>query len=148
MSLIKYNSATPFKGYGNFFDEFFNNSLSNAFGSDFAVNHPSVNVLETEQAFRLEIAAPGLDKKDFNIQVEKDQLTISAEKEKREESKDEQLNYTRREFNYTSFSRSFRLPETVDPEAVKAGYENGVLIIDLPKKPEKQAKVIQVIDIE
>jgi HSP20 family protein len=93
---------------------------------------PAVNVKESDAAYELEIAAPGLSKEDFKIDVEGQTLTISAEKEtKKEESKDA---YTRKEFNYSSFKRSFNLPErTVESDKITAKYANGILLLNLPK---------------
>ena len=145
MGLIKYNSLLPSKGNGNIFDDFFNNSISGVFGSDFAVNHPSVNIIETDKGFRLEIAAPGLQKSDFDINIDKDNLNVSAKKEENKEVTNGK--YTRREFNYASFNRSFQIPEFLDTNEVSASYENGVLTIFLPKNEENKVKEVQVIDI-
>ena len=100
--------------------------------SDFAKQIPAVNINETEKEFKIEMAAPGLEKKDFKVEVENGALCISSEKE--EESKEEKKNYTRREYSYNSFSRSFTLPENALPDKINAKYENGVLNITLPKK--------------
>lgn len=115
------------------FDTFFNRNLGEFFGNDFMSESPSVNIVELEGQFKIELAAPGLEKGDFKVKVEDDQLLISAKKENETEEKGEEGNFVRREFNYTSFSRSFRLPENVDAEAIKANYENGVLVLNLPK---------------
>jgi HSP20 family protein len=98
------------------------------------MNVPSVNVTQSENGFNIELAAPGLNKEDFKINVEKDRLTVSSEKQHEEEVSEEK--YTRREFNYSSFSRSFYLPKSIDREAIEASYENGVLKLSLPKKQE------------
>jgi HSP20 family protein len=108
-------------------------------------NLPSVNITEDEKNFKFELAAPGLEKKDFKVETDNGTLTISSEKEK--ESKEEKENYCRREFSYSSFSRSFQLPENSLPEKIDAKYENGVLKLTLPKKevtvakPKKEIKV-------
>lgn len=100
---------------------------------------PAVNIVEQDNAFEIELAAPGLEKKDFKVTVEKGVLTISAEKEMKSEENDD--NYTRKEFNYTSFSRSFALPENVSDEDIKGNYQNGVLKLSIKKKtPTKAAK--------
>lgn len=100
---------------------------------------PAVNIVEQDNAFEIELAAPGLEKKDFKVTVEKGVLTISAEKEMKSEEKEN--NYTRKEFNYTSFSRSFALPENVSDEDIKGNYQNGVLKLSIKKKtPTKAAK--------
>ena len=112
---------------------------------DFANRVPSVNITENEKEFKIEMAAPGLERKDFKVEVENGVLSISSEKE--EERKEEKKNYTRREYSYNSFSRSFTLPDYSLPDSINAKYENGVLNITLPKKEvtvSKPAKEIKV----
>jgi HSP20 family protein len=92
---------------------------------------PAVNITESTNDYLVSVAAPGLKKSDFKINVEKNMLTISSETENREEKKDE--NYTREEYNYSSFSRSFTLPDEVNKEKIDASYTDGVLKIVLPK---------------
>ena len=123
-------------------DRFFGRNL---FRSGLTSNVPVANIFEDEKDFQIELAAPGFTKSDFNVRVDNELLTISAEKEA--EEKEENKRYTRREYNYNSFSRSFRLPESVKTEDVRATYENGILRIVLNKKPEsikKQAKEIRI----
>lgn len=95
---------------------------------------PMVNVKETKDDYMLELAAPGMTKDDFDIEMDNHHLTISYEKE--EEEKEEEANFTRREYNYNSFCRSFILPEDVDEATIDAKYENGMLKVMLPKKEE------------
>lgn len=128
-NLIKFNT-----GINSIFDDLFNNSFSNFVGSDFASNVPSVNISESADDFKLELAAPGLSKEDFDINIDKRTLTISAKKETSNEEDKEK--FTRKEFGYTSFSRSFQLPNGVKSDAIEASYENGILGILLPKKEE------------
>lgn len=112
---------------------------------DFAKQIPSVNINETEKEFKLEMAAPGLERKDFKVQVDNGVLSISSEK--KQESKEEKKNYTRREYSYNSFSRSFVLPDNCLPDNIDAKYENGILHISVPKKEvtvSKPAKEIKV----
>ena len=92
---------------------------------------PAVNITEDDKAYNVTLAAPGLEKKDFSIDVNGNLLTISAEKETKKEEKDKK--YTRREYNYTSFSRSFTLPDEVVKEKIEAKYDNGILALSLPK---------------
>ena len=99
---------------------------------------PMVNIREEKDKFKLELAAPGMTKDDFDIEVDNQFLTISYEKET--ENKEEEDNYSRREYNYNSFSRCFNLPEFVDEKKINAHYENGVLMVELPKKAEAKAK--------
>lgn len=106
---------------------------------------PSVNVSETEKEYRIEVAAPGFDKKDFKVETDNGTLTISAEKQ--EEKKEEKENIHRKEFSYSKFTRSFQLPENSLSDKIDAKYENGILKLVLPKKevkpsaPKKEIKV-------
>lgn len=95
---------------------------------------PAVNIIENNDQYTVSLAAPGLSKEDFKIDIDGHMLTISSEKEEKTEKKDEL--YTRKEYSYSSFSRSFNLPEDVKMEAIDAHYENGVLSIVLPRKEE------------
>lgn len=99
---------------------------------------PSANVVETPKEFKLELAVPGLERKDFNIEVDNHCLTISAEK--KEEKKETEGDFTRREYSYNSFSRSFTLPENVKENDIDAKYENGILEVRVPKAQETPAK--------
>ncbi|HMQ61969.1 MAG TPA: Hsp20/alpha crystallin family protein [Flavilitoribacter sp.] len=145
MKPTKYYPFAPAKNFGNWIDDFFNRSIGDFIGTDFPAGQPSVNVIEEENEFRLEVAAPGLQKEDFQINLENGHLTISAKKEQKEEKTEGK--YTRREFNYTSFSRSFNLPETVNEQGIKATYDSGILFVALPKKEEAKTKVTRTIDI-
>ena len=135
MNLIKNNSQFHHSG---FFDDFFNRSLSDIVGADFTVSQPSVNILEEEDKYIVEVAAPGVDKKDFNIEVDKNQLIISANRE--EEKEEVEGKMTRNEFNFSSFTRKFILPDTVDTDSIDATYKEGILIISLGKKEAAKAK--------
>ena len=107
---------------------------------------PAVNISEGENEFTIEVAAPGLDKKDFEINLDKNCLTIASVREdKKEEVRDQ---YTRREFGYNSFSRSFSLPETVDTDGISASHKNGILNVSVPKKQEAKAKPARHISIK
>ena len=112
---------------------------------DFSVKVPSANITENHKDYKIEVAAPGLEKKDFKIELENRMLTISSEKE--EEKKEENKNFKRREFSYSSFSRSFQLPEEVLADKIDAKYENGILRLSVPKKevtiskPKKEIKI-------
>lgn len=117
--------------------------------SNFAKNVPAVNILETEHEFKIEVAAPGVKKDDFKVEFEDGMLTISSETKQEQENKDKNGKYTRREFSFSSFKRSFTVDEeTIDTEKMEAKYENGVLNIHVPKKVvqvvEKKAKTIAV----
>ena len=107
---------------------------------------PSMNVKEHDDDFEIELAAPGFDKKDFNITMKDDLLAVSALKSKEETEKDE--DYTRREFNYNSFTRTMQLPHSVDPKKeVKATYKNGILKLHLLKMEEAKENPKKVIEV-
>jgi HSP20 family protein len=95
---------------------------------------PAVNIAESKDDYQISVAAPGMKKNDFNISVEGNILTISSEKEENKEEKDDR--HTRREYNYSSFSRSFTLPDEVVQDKIDASYVEGVLKLSLPKKEE------------
>ena len=128
------------------FDDVFGNGIGDFMGTDFATNVPSVNISETENGYHLEIAAPGLKKEDFTVSLDKNRLTVSAEKSTQHETTE--AKFTRREFNYSSFNRSFELPKTVDRDQILARYEDGVLTLTVPKKAEvvkeEKGRVIEI----
>ena len=123
--------------------------LNNNFGSEFVSNFntgislPAVNVIEHDNNFVVEMAIPGLKKSDFDISLDNQILTISAETK----SKNEGENYTRREFGYSSFRRTFKLPKTVETEKISAKYNEGILKVELPKREEAKKKPIQSIKV-
>ncbi|MDJ1506442.1 Hsp20/alpha crystallin family protein [Xanthocytophaga agilis] len=122
-------------------DRFFENTPF--FGQTFR-QLPSVNITENDRSFEVEMAAPGLHKNDFKINLDNDLLTISAEH--KEESKEEKKNYTRQEFSYQAFERSFMLPKSVNAESIQADYTNGILHLVIPKKEEAK-KLLKEIKI-
>jgi len=144
MTLVKFNKRNQHPAFGNFFDRFFD-SENNLLSNDWTNSNPAVNIKETDNSFLLELAAPGFKKSDFNVNVENEVLTISAEHNTENESKEE--NYTRREFGYSSFKRSFTLPESVNSDKIDGKYDNGVLNITIPKKEEAKVKPSQSINI-
>lgn len=130
-----------FPVWGDVFGNIFNNDWVNVplnFKDSFG-NFPAVNILETENDFRIEMAVPGKTKEDFKIDVDQNVLTISSEKTESKEEKEE--NFTRREFNYQSFRRSFKLPEIADAENTNASYKDGILNVSVPKKETKKQGV-------
>lgn len=121
------------------FNTFFNEATpANSFS-------PSANIKETDTSFEVELALPGFKKDDFKIEVNDKMLTISSEISNESEEKKE--NYIRQEFSYKSFSRSFRLPRTVDSEKIEATYENGVLSLNIPKKEEAKVREPRLISV-
>jgi HSP20 family protein len=128
-NMIKSNRASvPWRDFFNV-DNFFDNNWLSKWERDF----PAVNIAEDEKNYSVEVVAPGFQKEDFKLKVEDDVLTISAESrsEKKENGKGKE--YTRREYSYNSFTRSFRLPDDVKDDSIGASYKDGVLTLDLPK---------------
>ena len=134
MSLVKRNTRF---GFPSLFDDLFLNDRLDGWNTQRS-QVPAANIKETEDDFKVELAAPGLSKEDFNIAVEDDVLTISSEQKHSSETTDEKERYTRREFRYSSFSRSFSLPEEVKQDEISAAYTDGVLTISVPKNKEAQ----------
>lgn len=148
MSLIKQwkNDVTTFPAL---FNDLFSRELFNWSNNNFSSTRstvPSVNIKETADNFEVEVAAPGMKKSDFRITLEGNYLTISSAREHKNENTCG--NYTRREFSYESFQRSFELPkDVVDEESIKARYENGMLHLTIPKKEEAKKKAPRLIEI-
>ncbi len=140
--LAKFNRTYPI-----FMDDFFGrdfypvNYESNGFKS-----LPAVNITEDDNGYTIEVAAPGLNKKDFKIDLDKNSLTIASVKEDKQEESNER--YTRREFRYANFSRCFRLPETVDSEKITATHKDGILYVNIPKMEEAKVKPARQIAIK
>jgi HSP20 family protein len=108
---------------------------------------PAVNIKEITEGFKFEMATPGLEKKDFKIELDGSTLTISSEKQNETEQKEGEL-FNRKEFSYHAFSRSFHLPKkVVDGDKIKASYENGILQLEIPKREEAKQKPSRLIDI-
>ena len=145
MALVKFSNQYP-----TWFDRFFDNDMFDWSTRNFSATNttlPSVNIKESTDDFEIEVAAPGLDKKDFRIELNHGVLTISSEKKNENETKRGQQ-FTRREFSYQSFTRSFTLPETVYDEKISAKYDNGVLKVIIPKKEEAKPKPTKNIEIK
>ena len=147
MAIIKTNGSNllpTFTGFSNLFDidRFFENEFP---ALNLGTTIPAMNVKQNHNEYLVELAAPGLKKEDFKIDVDNNVLTIQAEKEENKEEKD--VNYTRKEYNYNSFSRSFSLPETVKADKIQANYENGVLKLALPFKDGVKATAKKEIKV-
>lgn len=121
----------------DFFDNFFDGDRL-----------PATNVKENEKEFRLELSVPGFDKEDFSIEIEKNVLKISGRKEVRNEEKDKNDKVLRQEFGYSSFSRSFTIPENVDTEHIEAQQKDGILQISLPKMDKTIEDKVKKIEIK
>lgn len=127
------------------FDRFFRDDFPAAFPGNGFLKTPAVNVAENADGYRIEIAAPGLGKEDFEVKLDGDLLTISA---KKEAVKTEGEKYVRKEFNFLEFKRTFTLPETVDAkDGIAANYENGILQVSLAKKIEAKPQPVRQIEV-
>jgi HSP20 family protein len=135
MNLIRYNTDYVPTTFSSLVDRFFNDSLTRAGGSSFV---PKVDIIENETSYELHVAAPGLNKEDFNIEVKDNYLTVSGERKFTNEKKDK--NFHAIETQYGSFSRSFVLPENVDGSKINARYNNGILEVLVPKDEKKALK--------
>ena len=147
-SLVNSNSNQNFPTLSNWLDDIFNRDLiPSVFTSNFntGITLPKVNIKETANDFAVEMAAPGLKKSDFQIEIDNQVLSISTETKEENERKEE--NYTRREFGYSSFKRTFTLPKSVNADKINASYNEGILSILLPKKEEAKQKPARSIKI-
>ncbi len=147
MSLTKFNGNFP-----SLIDEFFGRDMDQIFNfngplSRVGSNVPAVNIREDDNQYHLEVAAPGMRKQDFKVLLEDGMLTVSTEQKQENEAKDEKGQYTKREFSYHSFSRSFRLPASCEQEHIQARYADGVLHLEIPKKEEVKRKAPRQIQI-
>lgn len=136
MSIVRYNSNDFMPtSFSSVLDRFFSDTVARSGGSTFI---PKVDIVETEKAFELHLAAPGLSKEDFKIELNENYLTVSGERKFSSEKKDK--NFHSIETQYGSFSRSFALPENVDGTKINARYNNGILELTLPKDEKKVLK--------
>ena len=136
-TLVRTNAAFP-SIMGNVMNEFFSPAALNQHGV------PAVNIIENENGFRVEVAAPGLSKEDFKLNLEHNSLTISAHKEHKNEETAEK--FTRKEFSFQSFSRAFTLPNSVNSEQIQATYVDGILKVELPKREESKP-ILRAIEV-
>ncbi|MBA4744915.1 MAG: Hsp20/alpha crystallin family protein [Muricauda sp.] len=147
-STAKSNSNGPtFPMWSSWIDELFNKELPTVFTSNFntGITLPKVNIKETKDSYYVEMAVPGLKKSDFTVDLDNKILSISADS--KTENQENEDNLIRREFGYSSFKRSFTLPETVNEDKIKAEYKNGILSIHLPKLEEAIQKPARTIKI-
>lgn len=134
MTLVNFNSKT--RNSAPYFNNVFDSLFTDALQKNYSINKvPNVNILETEATYKLQLAAPGLQKEDFQINVKKD--TLSVWTEKKDADMDNDQKYNRREFDFSSFARSFNLPEGADADQISAEYINGILTISIAKIDEK-----------
>ncbi len=141
MNLIRFNQH-PVSMLSELLEDFDRNFYSNTERTGMM---PAVNIREREDHFLLELAAPGMKKDDFKIKLDNNVLTISSEQ--KEESEETQEKFTRKEFHYQSFSRSFTLPKSIDLDKIKADYNNGVLSLNMPKREEAKVAINREIAI-
>ncbi|WP_083478371.1 Hsp20/alpha crystallin family protein [Lacinutrix himadriensis] len=146
-SLANTSSNANFPTLSNWIEDIFNRDLPSVFTSNFntGITLPKVNIKETADAFMVEMAVPGLKKSDFHLDLDNQVLSISTETKDEKEVKEE--NFTRREFGYSSFKRTFTLPESVNDEKIDANYKDGILSILLPKKEEAKQKPARSIKV-
>ena len=142
----KNSNGLTYPTWSSWLDDVFNRDIQSVFNSNFntGLTLPKVNIRESKDAYFVDMAVPGLKKSDFHIDLDNKVLSISTEME---ENNEQQEGFTRREFGYSSFKRSFSLPETVNEEKIKAEYNDGVLSIHLPKKEEAIQKPARSIKI-
>ena len=139
MTLVKFNAdkgnnGSLLPGFNDVFDSIFNDSF---FSDRMVTRVPAANISETEDHYHVELAAPGLQKEDFKINLDRNMLNISVEHQR--ENNDVQKNYSKREYSYSSFVRSFTLPDSANADSIEAAYTNGVLKIDIAKREEAKA---------
>lgn len=133
-----------FPSFSSFFDDFFGRDFFSGLATGTSI--PAVNISEENGYFEVEVAAPGLKKEDFKINLDGNVLTVSAEhKEEKEEKNKKKV--TRREFSFTSFQRSFTLPDSVEADKINASYQDGVLLLTLPKKEKTRRRSLRQISI-
>jgi HSP20 family protein len=143
MTLVKFANGRKNLAVNPFFNDVFDSILNDSFLSDKVASRvPAVNIAETENEFHIELAAPGLKKEDFKINLDKNQLTISAEK--KTENVDEGKKYSKKEYSYNSFVRSFTLPETADHAKIEAEYTDGILKLKVAKKEEAKIQAREI----
>ncbi len=149
MTLVKCNNRRnempAFSAFSNIFNNYFEREFPDVFRTKASYTVPAVNVIENKDNFQLEVAVPGLNKNDFKLNIKNNVLTITGKKEI--EKEENETNYTRKEFSYSSFERSFTLPDSVNSDNINAVYENGVLKVNIPKREEAKEKPISELSI-
>ncbi len=147
--LIK--KAPLFPTFPTFFDDFFTKDFFDWNDKNFAkigTTLPSVNLKETDKAFKIDLAAPGMKKDDFKVELINGILTIKSEKKEEKEEKDKDGNFLRKEFNYEAFSRSFSVPDNVKEDSISAVYKDGILNINIEKKEPKAVITPKAIEVK
>lgn len=153
-TLVKRNGLFPSladKSVNTFFDDFITKDLFDWADKNFVglgSNLPSVNLKESDTKIEFELAAPGMKKEDFKVEIDNDMLIISSEKEEEKEEVRKKDNYIRKEFNYQSFCRTFSLPETANENKIEANYKDGVLHVVIDKKESSKKRALKTIPIK
>ena len=148
-TLVKRNSTFP--STNTLLDDFFSKDIFDWSDKNFSTmgsNLPSANLRETDSKLEVDLAAPGMKKEDFKVEIDNHTLMISSEKKEEKEETRKKDNYHRREFNYQSFCRSFTLPEYIDENKVQASYKDGILHIDIAKKASVKSNTPKTIAIK
>ncbi len=146
MALVRFNNGRD-TSLPSLFDSLARDLFDLTNTSSPGTSMPAVNIKETKNDFQVEVAAPGMRKEDFKIRLDHNILSISSERENNYDEKDEQGNYTRREFSYQSFQRSFTLPNMVESDKIAANYSDGILRLSIPKREEAKQKPPRNIEI-
>ena len=142
MTLVKFGNGQKNYPVNPFFNDVFDSILNDTFIGDKLISRvPAVNIAENENEFHIELAAPGLKKEDFKINLDKNVLSVSADKKVEVV---EGTKFSKREYNYTSFTRSFTLPETVDHSKIDAEYTDGVLKLTVAKREEAKFQTREI----
>ena len=140
MTLVKFNDWNNKAVSHNYFP--FSDLMRNFFGNEGYCDDynaiPEANISEDENKYQIELAVPGLEKKEIKVEIDKDILKVRHESQEKKENENQR--YSRREFRYKGFTRTFIIPESVDDSKLKAKYENGILILELPKKPKSEVE--------
>jgi HSP20 family protein len=153
MSTLTKSSSNRGGLWQNPIDRFFRNDFMDLLSKDVQLTVPSINISEGKNNYKIEMAAPGLKKDDINIDVDGGMITISCEKESEStngngKNSDNENTYTRREYNYSSFSRSFTIPDNANTEKMSAKYSDGILHLTIPKMQETERNKKQKIKID
>ena len=148
MSLMKVDQNSLFPRFSDLWEDFLGKDIMEMSKWGKGLSMPAVNIEEKPASFEISMAVPGMQREDFKIKVKHGVLTVSSEKEDKHEEKDKEGNYTRREFSYHTFSRSFTLPEAIDRDKIEAQYTEGILAIHLPKQKPAQQQLTRQITVK
>ena len=147
MALVKVNQSL-FPRFSNLWEDFLGSDITDLPNWETKFTVPAVNIVEKPDKYLVNLAIPGMERSDFKINVDNGILSVASEKEEKHEEKDKDSQFTRREFYYHSFKRSFTLPESVQADQIEAKYENGILEISIPKRETPQIKPVKQIPVK